>query len=139
MLADLPRWTEVSLIRTEIKRRFGHGDKDDLDIRLNRCQEFEREWDKTRIDYTKRLNALRSQFDRKLEQAVGVISGIQTMNDEMKAFERDENQVRPQLPGVFSVGAFKSEDACLTLKVDLRAFFADLIDTMRNWAEKTRT
>ena len=91
MLADLPRWTSVRLIRKEIKRRFGNGDKDVLDVRLNRCKEFEREWDKTRIDYTKRLNAFRSQLDRKLEQAVGVISGIQTMNDEMKAFERDEN------------------------------------------------
>jgi hypothetical protein len=44
LLADLPKWTSVRLIKKEIKRRFGLGDRDDLDARLNRCKDFERKW-----------------------------------------------------------------------------------------------
>jgi hypothetical protein len=42
------------------------------------------------------------------------------------------------MPGVFTVGAFKTQDASLTLTVDLRQFFANLLDTMKNWADKAR-
>jgi hypothetical protein len=42
------------------------------------------------------------------------------------------------MPGVFSIGAFKTQDAYLTLTVELKTFFANLLDTMRNWVEKTR-
>lgn len=40
------------------------------------------------------------------------------------------------MPGVFSIGAFKTQDASLTLTVELKTFFANLLDTMRNWVEK---
>ncbi len=42
------------------------------------------------------------------------------------------------MPGVFTVGAFKTQDSSLTLTVDLRQFFANLLDTMKNWADKAR-
>ena len=134
LLANLPQWTSVQLIKNEIIRRFKRGDKDDLDVRLNKLKEFERQWERERIGYTKRLDALRSQFDRKTEQAVQALSVVQTMTDEIERFEQDENQIRPQMPGVFTVGAFKTQDTSLTLTVELRPFFANLLDTMQNWA-----
>jgi hypothetical protein len=33
------------------------------------------------------------------------------MDDEIRAYENAENQLRTQLPKVFSLGEFKSEDA----------------------------
>ena len=85
-------------IRKEIKRRFGLGDQDDLDARLNCCKKFESKWERERQNYTNRLQALRCQFERKIEQAVGLLSGAQAMADDVKAFERDENKRRPKMP-----------------------------------------
>ena len=42
------------------------------------------------------------------------------------------------MPGIFSIGAFKTQDASLTLTVELKTFFANLLDTIRNWVDKAR-
>ena len=95
MLLALPKWSSVRLIRKEIKLRFGLGDRNDLDSRLNRCRDFDKKWHQERVDYSKRLNALRAQFEQKIEQAVDLFCGVQKMSDGIVTFEQEENRLRP--------------------------------------------
>jgi hypothetical protein len=39
------------------------------------------------------------------------------MADDIESYEGEENQLRAQLPGVFSVGDFKTEDAAQMLVI----------------------
>ena len=47
-----------------------------------------------RIDFSQRLDGLRSHFDRMLDQAIKMLSGLQSMTDEVQAFEQEENTKR---------------------------------------------
>jgi DNA repair exonuclease SbcCD ATPase subunit len=67
-----------------------------------------------------------------------MFSAAQAMSEEMAGFEQEENQLRPQMPGVFSVGEFKSDEAAQTLTVECRTYFARMLSTMQKWADKAR-
>ncbi|MFN9951697.1 MAG: hypothetical protein ACK55I_01250 [bacterium] len=41
----------------------------------------------------------------------------QNMADDIESYESEENQLRVQLPGVFTVGDFKTEDAAQMLVI----------------------
>ena len=83
LLADLPQWTSVLSIKEEVERRFGQSDKDDMDDRLKRCEEFERRWESDRQDFTQRLKTLRALFERKMNHAVAMFSEEQAIADEI--------------------------------------------------------
>jgi hypothetical protein len=54
-----------------------------------------------RIHYSQRLDGLRSHFDRMLDQAIKMLSGLQSMTDEVQAFENEENTKRKNISAVF--------------------------------------
>jgi hypothetical protein len=85
-------------------RRFQKGDVADLNEKLERCNAFETKWEPERMDYSQRLDGLCSHFEKMLDQAIKVLSGIQFMTDEANAFEKDENLKRVNIPAVFSIG-----------------------------------
>ena len=48
-------------------------------------------------------------FDHKLKQALNIITKVQSMAEEVLAYEMEENKQRAQMPAIFSVGAFNSQ------------------------------
>jgi hypothetical protein len=71
-----------------------------------------------------------------LDQAIKVLSGLQFMTDEAKAFEKDENSKRANIPAVFSIGELKAENAPDMLTVNCKKYFEGLLDTIKNWTAK---
>ncbi len=85
-------------------RRFERGDADDLNSKLDRCSAFETKWEPERLDYSQRLDSLRSHFDKMLDKAIRILSELQDMTDEVQSFEKEENSKRVNIPAVFSIG-----------------------------------
>ena len=103
--------------------RFEHGDADDLNAKLDRCIAFETTWEHERVDLSLRLDGLRSHFEKMLDYAIKILSGLQFMTDEVQAFEKEENSKRVNIPAVFSLGELKAENATEMMTAECKTYF----------------
>jgi len=58
------------------------------------------------------------------------------MTDEVQAFEKEENSKRLNIPGVFSVGKLRAENAPDMLIAECKSYFERLLDTIKHWTAK---
>ena len=67
-----------------------------------------------------------------------MLSNAQNMAESIQAYEIEENQLCPELAGVFSIGKFKALDAAQMVVVECNELFEKMLSTIRKWADQKR-
>ena len=67
-----------------------------------------------------------------------MLSNAQNIVESIQAYEIEENQLIPELAGVFSIGEFSALDATQMVVVKCRTVFEKMLSTIREWADQKR-